>query len=137
MYVVNNPTQCGSVFNEQGLVTSLKQVAIFSAESIKPRRQGAMEPMHTLYKRRIRRFHSEMEMIGHQHISMDLPAKLSASLKEGSKKDLCRPNALEQVMPVVSSIEDMVDRSGKFDPQPPGHVYTTPPFHADLNANRI
>jgi hypothetical protein len=65
---------------------------------------------------RLRRFHRQVKMVSHQDIRVDLPPELVRRLKKRHQKSLGRTWVLEQIPPIISPIDYVMQRSWVFDP---------------------
>ena len=110
------------ILDQQGLITSLKQMAVFAPEAIEPGGQRALQPMHAFDQVGPGRFQRQVEMIAHDHVSVDAPAVDRGRLGQGAHKGFRRARAVKEVAPVIATIDDVVARAGVLDAQPSCHA---------------
>ena len=91
-------------------------MSVLLAETVEPRRHRGLQPVHPFAQVRLRGFQGQMKMVSHQHVSVHTPVELVRRLKQHPQECLCRPDALEQITPVVPSIDHMMQRPGVLDP---------------------
>jgi hypothetical protein len=84
-------------------------------------RVGAKEPLHTDDQIRLRRLDNQMEMIGHQHESVHLPACLKTDIGERLNETLPVMVIAKDILPPISAANKVIDGAGEFDSQSSGH----------------
>jgi len=78
---------------------------------VEPAGVSAQKPLHPAHQRRLRRFHHQMKMIGHQTIRMHLPAAALAGLAQCLNKPQPILIIPEDRLPSIAPIHHMVNRS--------------------------
>ncbi len=68
MNVIHNTQHRSTVFNEQGLVSTLKHMIAFMNESIKTIGKGTLEPLHAYDQIGVLCFEADVIVIGQEHI---------------------------------------------------------------------
>jgi len=82
---------------------------------VEPGRKRALQPMHSFHQIRPRRFQREMEVIAHQSKRVQLPPRLLARLKQTPLERLRGRRQFKHVAPVVSAVNDVVNRAFVLD----------------------
>lgn len=88
MDVVHYLGEMRSRLHENGLIPSLKQMPALATESIEPRSERALQPVHALHQVRPRRLKCEVIVVSHQRKRMQLPSRLFAGLEQTLLKRL-------------------------------------------------
>ena len=74
MDVVAYTSQRHRILHQQGLVSSLKEMATLPSVTVEPRRICALQPVHAIDEVRFRRLQRQMVMVRHDDIRVDAPA---------------------------------------------------------------
>ena len=100
--------------HDQRLVTPAKQMAEEFMPAVEPAGAGAQQPFHPGHQVSPQRFHHQMKVMAHEAIRVDLPAGFRAGFAQSVQKPLPVRVILENGLPPVPAIHDMIDRPGIF-----------------------
>lgn len=121
--VIGHPAQCRCILDQQRLIPALEQVPPLRPEPIEPCGVGALQPMHPGNQVASRRLHCQMEVIAHHDMRVQPPLVRLAGLHQRLLKGPRRPRALEDVPPIVPTVDHVVDCPRKLDTQLSRHGF--------------
>ncbi len=107
--------------HDQRFVPSAEQMAKELVPPVKTRGVSPEKPFHAGHQVGARGFEHEMEMVSHQTISQDMPARFPTSLLERFQKEFAVFVREENVLAPIPAIDHMVNRAGIFDSELAGH----------------
>ena len=93
---------------ERGEVAPLEEMTVLPAETIKPRRESCLQPLHASREVGASGAHRQVKVISHDHIRVQDPAKSLAGLEQASFEDCLGPRCCEHVGAVVAPVDDVV-----------------------------
>lgn len=99
-----------------------EEVAEERVAPVKPGGVGAQEPLHPGHQVGSRRFHHEMEVIGHETIGMHLPSGFPTGLGQRAEEQFSIRVAPEDGLTSIPAIHHVVDRARVLDSQLAGHA---------------
>jgi hypothetical protein len=112
--------------HDQRFVATGEQVPEQLVPPVEAAGGGAQQPLHPGDQIRLRRLDHEVKMIGHEHVGVNLPARLGARLAQRLDETLVIQLVLKDQLAPVTAIHDVVDRAGIFDSQLAGHAGRVP-----------
>src|SRR5215204_3077663 len=97
MHVIADRFQVAGItaIDHERFVTSAEEMPGELMPPIEATRIRAQEPFHSRHEIGLRRFHHEMKVVGHETISMHLPAGLDTRLRQSGKEPFTIPVVLE------------------------------------------
>lgn len=101
--------------HQDRLVASLKDVPIRTAEALKAVCESRLKPFHPAHQIQLWHLYTMVEIVAHQHPCMQHPTLGEAALVHPLQEALSRSRRLENVRPVVFTVDYVVDRTSKFD----------------------
>jgi hypothetical protein len=108
------------------MVTSLKYVSMFFPETIETKGKGRKQQMHTPSQIRPRSPQHQVEVIGHDRVSIEFPASAANCRFEGAEERFSRASIREDWRPVIASRIDMVDYLGILTANWSSHAQANP-----------
>ena len=108
--------------HDQRLVAPGEQVAEELVTPVEATRVSAKQPFHSGDQIGLRRLDDQMEMIRHEDIGVNLPARLSASLAQRVDEALAIRIIHEDQFAPVTAIHDVIKRASLLDSQLAGHT---------------
>ena len=108
--------------HDQRLVAPTEQVAEELVPPVEATRVSAQQPFHSGDQIGLRRLDDQMEMIRHEDIGVNLPARLSASLAQRVDEALAIRIIHEDQFAPVTAIHDVIKRASLLDSQLAGHT---------------
>ena len=112
--------------HDQRLVTTAEQVTKELVPTIESIGISAEEPLHADDQIRLRRFDHQVKMVGHENEGMHLPTRFGTTLIQAAEKQLAILISLEDLLPPIPAINDMINRPGILDSQLASHGVTLP-----------
>src|SRR5687768_12893032 len=96
-------------------------MATYLVAAIEARSVGAEEPFHPGNQIRLRGFHNEMKMIGHEAERMHLPGGFSASLPQSLEERFTVRIVVEYLFAAVAPTHEVVDCAGELNAELSSH----------------
>ena len=122
MKVVTHLTQCFAWLDQQAFVSTLEEVTAFTAQPVEAIGEGRLEPLHASDQIRVRSFDREMIVVAHDDEGMEEPVGFLAGLEQAGLKRGARFLVVKNLGAVVAAIQDVIARTGKFEPQLSRHL---------------
>ena len=124
MHVVADGAQVAvaAAIDQEGLVTSAKEVAKEFVAAVEAAGVGAQEPFHARDQIGPGRLDHQMKMIFHEAIGMHLPGSFGAGLREGFEETPAVEVVLEDGFAAVAAAHDVVNGAGVLDAKFAGHA---------------
>jgi hypothetical protein len=104
-----------SLVQQDRLVTTLEDMAVLPAKAVEPIGVSRLQPLHPVNQIRRPRLHAQVIMVPHQNPGVQNPLLRRTALVEAFQKTTTRSFRLKDERTVVATVNDVVDRPGKFD----------------------
>ena len=135
MHVIAHRLQVSGArsIHHQRLVASAEQVPEEFVPTVEAGRVRAQEPLHARNQVGLRRLHHQMKMIRHEHVGVDLPPGLGASISQRLDEPLPILVILENSFPPIPAVHDVINRLRILHSQFASHGRTLPSGTSDVN----
>ena len=104
---------------------------------VKPTGVSAQKPFHPGDQIALRRLHHPMKMIAHQAIGLHLPIRLGASFPQRLEEAQPVGVILEDRLPAIAAIHDVIKGPGIFHSQLSGHASDDAHQGRDINTTLL
>src|SRR5579862_5526818 len=117
-------------------MASAEQVTEEFVPSIEPGSVGAQKPFHAVHQVGLGSFDDQVKVIAHETIRMNLPIGFFARLLQRFEEEFSVVIIVENVLPVIPSVHDMIDCSFVLNSKLPGHARQCGPTARELSILR-
>ena len=119
--VIDHGKQRRTIFDQQRLVSALKDVPTLSHGTVEPIGERALQPLHPCRQIRLGRLQRRVIVVAHEHVGMQSPAVAPARLEQGRLEVRpCRTDR-EEILAIVATIENVVTGACELDARLPWH----------------
>ena len=131
--VMANRSQRPMRFDDQCLVSPLKQVPALVTQPVEPGGKGRLQPVHARDEVSARGFQRQMKVIAHEYERVQPPLRLRTGVKQARFKRCFRPLTLKNGSPVVAAVDHVITRTREFQPELSRHPSSHDEFQRAVN----